>query len=84
LAGKAAATQERESAPERLRARAAPAPSASVELRRDQQLAPDAWLAQVRDLLRQGRRQQAAESLRLFHRTHPRHVVPEDLRRLLE
>jgi hypothetical protein len=83
-AAKSAATEEHESAPQRLRARAAPAPSASVELRRDQQLAPDAWLAQVRDLLRQGRRQQAAESLRLFHRTHPRHAVPEDLRNLLE
>lgn len=83
-AGKSATAGERESAPERQRARAAPAPSASVELRRDQQLAPDAWLAQVRDLLRQGRHQQAAESLRLFHRTHPRHAVPEDLRSLLE
>ena len=81
---KAAAASEREAAPERLRARAAPAPSGSVELRRDQQLAPDAWIAQVRDLLRQGRRQQAAESLRLFHRTHPRHAIPEDLRGLLE
>lgn len=82
-AAKAAVAGERE-APERLRARAAPAPSASVELRRDQQLAPETWLANVRELLRQGRRQQAAESLRLFHRTHPRHAVPEDLRSLLE
>ena len=83
-AAKTAAASERESAPQSLRARAAPAPSSSVELRRDRQLAPEAWLGQVRDLLRQGRRQQAQESLRLFHRTHPRHPVPDDLRRLLE
>lgn len=83
-ATKSTASNEREAAPQRLRARPAPAPSGSVELRRDQQLAPDAWVAQVRDLLRQGRRQQAAESLRLLHRTHPRHVIPEDLRSLLE
>lgn len=83
-AAKTAAASERESAPQSLRARAAPAPSSSVELRRDRQLAPEAWLGQVRDLLRQGRRQQAQESLRLFHRMHPRHPVPDDLRRLLE
>ncbi|RYD16772.1 MAG: hypothetical protein EOP90_02030 [Lysobacteraceae bacterium] len=79
---KAEAEQLRE--PERLRARAAPAPSASVQLRRDQQLEPTEWLAHVRELLRDGRRQQASESLRLFHRTHPRHEVPADLRHLLE
>lgn len=84
VADKAMSTAEQEVAPRRLRARAAPAPSASVELRRDQQLAPAAWLSNVRELLRQGRRQQAAESLRLFHRTHPRHAIPEDLRSLLE
>ena len=83
-ATKGAVSSEREAAPDRLRARPAPAPSGSVELRRDQQLAPDAWVAQVRDLLRQGRRQQAAETLRLLHRTHPRHAIPEDLRSLLE
>ena len=70
--------------PDRMRARAAPAPSASVQLRRDQQLAPTEWLAHVRELLRDGRRQQASESLRLFHRTHPRHQIPEDLRHLIE
>jgi hypothetical protein len=34
--------------------------------------------------MQQGRRQQATESLRLFVRTHPEHLVPADLRELLE
>ncbi|HEY6943454.1 MAG TPA: hypothetical protein VI238_18535, partial [Dokdonella sp.] len=68
-----------------LRTRAAPAPpSSSVELRRDMQLAPDDWLAHVRQLLRQGRRQQAIESLRLFHQAHPRYPLPADLHALLD
>ncbi|HEU4665301.1 MAG TPA: hypothetical protein VFS55_14830 [Dokdonella sp.] len=68
-----------------LRMRAAPAPpSSSVELRRDMQLAPDDWLAHVRQLLRQGRRQQAIESLRLFHSAHPRYPLPRELSALLD
>ncbi|HEY6893395.1 MAG TPA: hypothetical protein VI258_04455, partial [Rhodanobacteraceae bacterium] len=59
-------------------------PSSSVELQRDMQLAPADWLARVRDLVDQGRRQQAIESLRLFVRTHPDQRVPADLRDLLE
>ncbi len=54
-----------------MRGSGAPAPSSSAELRRDMQLAPDAWLAHIRHLLRQGRRQQAIESLRLFRNAHP-------------
>jgi hypothetical protein len=68
----------------RHRANAAPAPSSSVELRRDMQLAPNEWLGHVRQLMHQGRRQQAIESLRLFHNMHPEHAVPDDLRVLLD
>ena len=68
-----------------LRTRAAPTPpSSSVELRRDMQLAPEDWLAHVRQLLHQGRRQQAIESLRLFRNAHPRHPLPDELRALLD
>jgi hypothetical protein len=62
----------------------APAPSSSVELRRDMQLDPDTWLAHIEQLLRQGRRQQAIESLRLFRNAHPRHALPDELRALLD
>ena len=61
---------------------AAGAPSASIELRRDMQLAPKDWLGHVRELLREGRRQQAIESLALFRRMHPHHPVPRDLQAL--
>lgn len=62
----------------------APAPSGSVELRRDLQLEPVDWLAHIRQLLHQGRRQQAIESLRLFHRAHPDWQLPDELRPLLD
>ena len=48
------------------------------------QLAPEAWLAHIRELMRQGRSQQATESLRLFRRTHPERPIPDDLRPLLD
>ncbi|MEP7096239.1 MAG: hypothetical protein ABI748_01130 [Dokdonella sp.] len=73
-----------QSAPTRMRGSGAPAPSSSLELRRDMQLAPDDWLAHIRQLLHQDRRQQATESLRLFHATHPQHPLPADLQALLE
>jgi hypothetical protein len=59
-------------------------PSGSVELRRDMQLAPDEWLSHIRQLKRQGRHQQAMESLRLFARMHPDWTIPDDLRPLLD
>jgi hypothetical protein len=59
-------------------------PSGSVELQRDMQLAPLAWLAHIRALERDGRRQQASESLRLFIRVHPDRRVPPDLQALLD
>ena len=55
-----------------------------MELRRDMQLAPDDWLAHIHQLLRQGRRQQAIESLRLFHNAHPQRPLPVELQALLE
>ncbi len=58
------------------------APSSSVELRRDTQLAPEVWLARIEQLVRQGRRQQAIESLQLFRRAHPDWQLPESLREL--
>ncbi|HEX7815017.1 hypothetical protein [Dyella sp.] len=39
--------------------------------------------ASVRDLLRQGRRDEARQRLANFHRDHPDAVLPDDLRRLL-
>ncbi|NCT66264.1 MAG: hypothetical protein GXC76_01335 [Rhodanobacteraceae bacterium] len=62
---------------------AAPSPSSSLELRRDLQLAPAQWLARIRQLMHEGRRQQASESLRLFRRVHPNEPLPDDLRPLL-
>jgi hypothetical protein len=59
-------------------------PSGSVELRRDMQLAPEDWLSHIHQLLSQGRRQQAMESLRLFQRVHPDWQIPDDLRPLLQ
>jgi hypothetical protein len=59
-------------------------PSGSVELQRDMRLAPHDWLAHVRQLMQQGRHQQATESLRLFVRAHPDVHVPDDLRPLLD
>jgi hypothetical protein len=58
--------------------------SGSVELRRDMQLAPQDWLSHIRLLRRQGRTQQASESLRLFARAHPDWTIPDDLRPLLK
>ena len=68
----------------RHRANAAPAPSSSLELRRDMQLDADTWLAHIEQLLHQGRRQQAIESLRLFRNAHPHHALPGELRALLD
>lgn len=77
------ATSAEAAASQRTR-RSGPSPSSSVELRRDTQLAPDAWLAHIRQLLRQGRRQQAIESLQLFRRAHPDWVLPQELQDLAD
>ena len=70
--------------PQRIRGSGPPSPSSSVELRRDTQLAPDEWLAHIQQLLDQGRRQQALESLRLFRSAHPKRPLPDALQALLE
>lgn len=81
----AAAAAEKRATTTNAVGRASPTlPSSSVELQRDMQLAPPDWLAHIRDLMQQGRRQQATESLRLFVRTHPDRRVPPDLRELLD
>ena len=59
-------------------------PSGSVELQRDMQMAPEDWIAHIRQLMQQGRRQQAAESLRLFQSAHPDWSIPDELRPLLD
>lgn len=68
--------------PKRVHTGVAPSPMGSVELRRDMQLAPEDWLARIRQLMRQGRRQQAIESLRLFRHAHPDWALPDDMRAL--
>lgn len=73
-----------EAAPLRRARRSGPSPTTSVELRRDTQLAPDAWLAHIRQLLHQGRRQQAIESLQLFRRAHPDWTLPAELQDLAD
>jgi hypothetical protein len=85
-AGRFAAPMEKKAAaPERARTPASPTvPSGSVELRRDMQLPPGEWLSHIRELERQGRHQQAMESLRLFIRAHPDRKVPADLQPLLD
>ncbi len=85
VGGIAPAASRNAAAPERTRMPASPTvPSGSVELRRDMQLAPREWLAHIRELERQGRHQQAMESLRLFIRAHPDRKVPTDLQPLLD
>lgn len=79
----AAESKQADEAPQkRERATGTPALSSSAELRRDAQLAPELWLARIQQLLEQGRRQQAIESLQLFHRVHPDWQLPDELRAL--
>ncbi|WP_440222873.1 hypothetical protein ACQQ2N_17620 [Dokdonella sp. MW10] len=67
-----------------VRALPARAPSASVQLRRNMQLAPETWLAEIVRLERAGRHQQARENLSLFRRLHPDWELPESLKHLQE
>lgn len=84
LGGATAPAEKRAAADAELAQPAAAPLSSSVELRRDLQLAPEDWLSHIHQLLRQGRRQQATESLRLFRRAHPDWSIPDDLRPLLD
>jgi hypothetical protein len=89
-AGKSASAEggaatDQQAAPAAARGLSSPTqPSGSIELRRDMELAPQDWLFHVRLLQRQGRHQQASESLRLFQRAHPDWTIPDDLRPLLK
>ncbi len=65
-----------------LQAAREPSPALPSDLQRDLQRTPADWLAHIRDLLQQGQRQQALQSLDLFRRTHPDQPVPDDLRTL--
>ena len=65
-----------------LQAAREPSSALPSDLQRDLQRTPADWLAHIRDLLQQGRRQQALQSLDLFRRTHPDQPVPDDLRTL--
>jgi hypothetical protein len=55
----------------------------NAELQRNAELAPDAWVVKIRELLRAGRKADAIENLELLHRRHPAYMLPEDLRKLL-
>lgn len=44
----------------------------------------DEWLRRIRELVRENRVDDARESLREFRRRHPGHVLPEDLKALLD
>ena len=59
-------------------------PSSSMQLRSNMQLAPAAWVAEIRRLADAGLRQQAIENIRLFRRMHPDWHLDDDLRRLDE
>lgn len=57
-------------------------PALPADLQRDLQRAPADWLAHIRQLLQQGDREQALQSLDLFRRTYPDQPLPDDLRTL--
>lgn len=74
--------KEAEPAPSRAPSNSGLSPSSSVELRRDMRLPPQEWIARIEQLLHQGRRQQATESLQLFRRMHPDWQLSDELRAL--
>lgn len=80
-AGNSAAQAPIESAP---RSISAPAPSTSTRLRRNMQLEPQAWLAEIAQLRDQGRTQEVMENIRLFRRMHPDWPLSDELRRLAQ
>jgi len=45
---------------------------------------PDAWLARIEQLMREGREPQAVSEMYLFRGSHPGHPVPTALKRLVE
>jgi hypothetical protein len=81
-ARKAASAAARSGEGESLQAAREHASASPADLQRDLQRTPADWLAHIRELLQQGQRQQALQSLDLFRRTHPDQPVPDDLRAL--
>ncbi|QDH70484.1 hypothetical protein [Marilutibacter alkalisoli] len=60
------------------------APTASMPVHEDSRLAPLDWLQRIRDRIEAGDTETARESLRRFHKAHPRVRLPDDLRALLD
>jgi hypothetical protein len=60
------------------------APSRSTLLQNNARLAPGAWIGVMRQLLRDGRREEARENLDLFRRKHPDYKLPPDLKALID
>lgn len=58
------------------------ATASDEELRRNAELAPELWIAEIRQLLKQQRRQAALDNLARFKQKHPQFALPADLREL--
>lgn len=81
---RAEATSNPAPATERAQSNAPATPSGRVDLHRGEQPAAADWLAHIRQLLREGHRQQALASLHEFRRAYPQQALPDDLRDLGE
>jgi hypothetical protein len=60
------------------------APSRSTVLQNNARLEPAAWISVMRQLLRDGRREEARENLDLFRRKYPDYKLPADLKALID
>lgn len=58
------------------------ATASDEELRRNAELTPELWIAEIRQLLKQQRRQAALDNLARFKQKHPQFALPADLREL--
>ena len=54
----------------------------SAELMRNSRLYPESWIAAIQRLLHEGRRDEALENLKLFHKKYPNYRLPADLKQL--
>ncbi len=54
----------------------------SAELIRNSRLYPESWIAAIQRLLHEGRRDDALENLKLFHKKYPNYRLPADLKQL--
>lgn len=55
------------------------APAARMKARNDAVLSADAWLERVRQLIKEGRREDARKELKEFRQHYPNHPVPSEL-----